>query len=121
METFTERLKFLINQVAKTDQEFSDKINEKPSTVSGWTTGRSFPSLKGIKSILENYPMLSADWLILGTGKSGLMNEYAENDMISTLNESDIVSINDKIFELLKVMDNKITEIKIQIEQKKSE
>lgn len=48
---------------------FADSINVVRASVSHVLAGRNNPSYDFIKAIMDNYPQLNIEWLILGKGK----------------------------------------------------
>ncbi len=63
-----QRILELIKALEITNQKFAESININPSNIAHITSGRSKPSYPMIFSILEKYPEVSPDWLILDKG-----------------------------------------------------
>ena len=62
---------------------FADTINVVRASVSHVLAGRNNPSYDFIKAIMDNYPKLNIEWLILGKGKM-----YKENPASPTQDEA---------------------------------
>ena len=58
----------LLEEKAMTLAAFADEIGVERSTMSHIKSGRSNPSLDVALKILERFPEVSTDWLILGKG-----------------------------------------------------
>ncbi len=72
----SQRIKFLVDILFDGNQAaFSKKIGAKAQTISNLISRKSKPSFGLIESILQAFPELNADWLILGKGDVGLSTE----------------------------------------------
>lgn len=74
------RLQQFLNAENISQSEFADKIKVARASVSHVLSGRNKPGWDFINSMLENYPNLSAEWLLTGNGrmyKSSLFPEQA--------------------------------------------
>lgn len=74
------RLQQFLNAENISQSEFADKIKVARASVSHVLSGRNKPGWDFINSMLENYPNLSAEWLLTGNGrmyKSSLFPEPA--------------------------------------------
>lgn len=60
-----------------TDAQFAEAIGISRGAVSQIKSGRSYPSLDVALKILERFPTLSSDWLLLGKGE---MYKHGESD-----------------------------------------
>ena len=69
------RLKQFLAAENISQAQFADSINVVRASVSHVLAGRNNPSYDFIKSIMDNYPQLNIEWLILGKGKM-----YKEKD-----------------------------------------
>lgn len=49
-------------------RQFAQEIHVRPGTISNMMSGRNNPSLEVMKRIMERYPTLNPEWLILGVG-----------------------------------------------------
>lgn len=63
-----DRILQLLEEKAMTLATFADEIGVERSTMSHIKSGRSNPSLDVALKILERFPEVSTDWLILGKG-----------------------------------------------------
>lgn len=66
METFEERLAFLIENDKQSMTSFAEKIGAKRANVSHLLSGRNKPSLEFILKIKEAYPQTNLNWLLNG-------------------------------------------------------
>ena len=80
------RLKQFLAAENISQAQFADSINVVRASVSHVLAGRNNPSYDFIKAIMDNYPQLNIEWLILGKGKmykdkmSAPMQEAAPKD-----------------------------------------
>ena len=63
------RLKQFLSAENISQAQFADSINVVRASVSHVLAGRNNPSYDFIKAIMDNYPQLNIEWLILGKGK----------------------------------------------------
>lgn len=82
------RLKQFLAAENISQAQFADTINVVRASVSHVLAGRNNPSYDFIKAIMDNYPALNIEWLILGKGKmykerSVSAPEPADNDDFS--------------------------------------
>ena len=61
-----ERVRMIINSQNLTASAFADKIGVQRSNVSHVLSGRNKPSFEFIEKLLNAFPNVSSDWLILG-------------------------------------------------------
>ena len=121
METFPERLKFLINQKKLSNAELAEKIGIQKSTVSHLLSGRNKPGFDFLNNLAKAYPDINLRWLITGEGEpladisptlpekppkaneTGIqeVQEITDTGTKDDLKEI-IVVYNDKTFEILK-------------------
>lgn len=73
------RLKQFLAAENITQAQFADTLQIVRASVSHVLSGRNNPSYDFIKAIMEHYPLLNIEWLMLGTGKmyKGSSNEAA--------------------------------------------
>ncbi|MHC5202287.1 helix-turn-helix domain-containing protein [Myroides sp. LJL119] len=102
METFEDRLSFLIEYDNHSMSSFAEKIGAKRANVSHLVSGRNKPSLEFILKIKESYPDLNLNWLLNGDGSflpnsisgesSGFTskNVATEKTKVPDINESDL-------------------------------
>ena len=50
-------------------RQFAQEIHVRPGTISNMMAGRNNPSLDVMRRIMERYPTLNPEWLILGVGE----------------------------------------------------
>ena len=50
-------------------RQFAQEIHVRPGTISNMMAGRNNPSLDVMRRIMEHYPTLNPEWLILGVGE----------------------------------------------------
>jgi transcriptional regulator with XRE-family HTH domain len=67
--TMNTRLKQFLAAENISQAQFADIINVVRASVSHVLAGRNNPSYDFIKAIMDNYPDLNIEWLILGKGK----------------------------------------------------
>ena len=68
MNNIAERIKYILEQEGLTYNQFAEKIGVASSAVSHFVNRRNRPSLDAIAGILDAFPNISPDWLVLGTG-----------------------------------------------------
>ena len=64
-----ERIEKLIETLGLSARQFAVEIHVQPGTISNMMAGRNNPSLEVMKRIMERYPTLNPEWLILGNGE----------------------------------------------------
>lgn len=93
-----DRILALINAYNLTSTQFADEIDSSKSKLSHIFSGRNNPSLDVVTNILENFPEVNPDWLILGKGKmfrsmegdsSGFEEKISETKTTSDSNAKD--------------------------------
>ena len=65
-EQVKQRVLAVIEHEQLTDAQFAEAIGISRGAVSQIKSGRSYPSLDVALKILERFPTLSSDWLLLG-------------------------------------------------------
>lgn len=63
-----QRIRKLIEEQKLSSSKFADAIGAQRSSISHILSGRNKPSLELINKILDRYPRLNTDWLLLGKG-----------------------------------------------------
>jgi len=63
-----ERLLKIITSEGLTPSLLADKMGVQRSGISHILSGRNYPSFDFLQKLLENFPRLNAEWLILGQG-----------------------------------------------------
>ena len=90
------RLKQFLAAENISQAQFADTINVVRASVSHVLAGRNNPSYDFIKAIMDNYPALNIEWLILGKGKmykereAGLLFEEPEQEAMPEMPESSL-------------------------------
>ncbi len=69
METFPERLKFLINRKKISNAEFANRLEIQKSTVSHLLSGRNKPGFDFLNKLIKVFPDINLRWLITGEGE----------------------------------------------------
>lgn len=98
-EQVKQRVLAVIEHEQLTDAQFAEAIGISRGAVSQIKSGRSYPSLDVALKILERFPTLSSDWLLLGKGEmykhdepSSSVSQFAENPFLpeeaSVLNDN---------------------------------
>lgn len=64
-----DRIKFILEKRNLSPSRFADKIGVPRSTISHILSGRNKPSLEVIQKILNAFPDIPVDWLMMGKGK----------------------------------------------------
>jgi len=64
-----ERIEQVIQTLGLTARQFAAEIRVQPGTISNMMAGRNNPSLEVMKRIMERYPTLNPEWLIVGKGE----------------------------------------------------
>lgn len=68
LETMKERIQTIIDHYRLTAARFADKIGVQRSAVSHILSGRNNPGYDFMVKILETYPDINGDWLLIGQG-----------------------------------------------------
>ena len=64
-----ERIEQLIKTLGLSARQFATEIRVQPGTISNMMAGRNNPSLDVMRRIMERYPTLNPEWLIVGKGE----------------------------------------------------
>ena len=64
-----ERIEQVIKSMNLSARQFADEIGAQPGTISNMMSGRNNPSLDVMRRIMQRYPTLNPEWLILGIGE----------------------------------------------------
>jgi len=82
-----ERILLLMKSFGMNPSEFADEIGVQRSSISHILSGRNNPSLDLVTKILNRFPEIDSNWLVLGKGslvvKSEEKSEENENNEIS--------------------------------------
>ena len=74
----TERINYILKFYKINSSKFADEIGVQKSSISHVLSGRNKPSLDFIQKLLNAFPEINADWLIMGKGKM-IIEEYKSN------------------------------------------
>jgi transcriptional regulator with XRE-family HTH domain len=77
------RLSSLIKALGLSAAQFADEIGVQRSSISHVISGRNKPSMDFIEKILQRFPRVNADWLIMGSG-----SVFRDEDLFSTQEKS---------------------------------
>ena len=64
-----ERIEAIMKALNLSARQFAAEIRVQPGTISNMMSGRNNPSFEVIKRILQRYPTLNPEWLIVGKGE----------------------------------------------------
>ena len=64
-----ERIEQVIKSLGLSARQFAEQIRVQPGTISNMMSGRNNPSYDVIKRIMQRYPTLNPEWLIVGKGE----------------------------------------------------
>lgn len=64
-----ERIEQVIQSLGLTARQFAVEIHVQPGTISNMMSGRNNPSYEVIKRIMQRYPTLNPEWLVVGNGE----------------------------------------------------
>lgn len=69
MEAINKRVVKLIELLVSSKKEFSDRTGISPVILSHINSGRNKVSLGTVQSILNAFPQISSEWLVMGQGE----------------------------------------------------
>ena len=89
------RLKKFLSAENITQAAFAEAMGIGKANVSHILSGRNKPGYEFIKALMQNYPLLSLEWLILGTGKmyAATTSERVSPEAELFPDESEVVSL----------------------------
>lgn len=64
-----ERIEQVIQSLGLTARQFAVEIHVQPGTISNMMSGRNNPSYEVIKRIMQRYPTINPEWLVVGKGE----------------------------------------------------
>lgn len=112
--TINERVQLLIDKVSGSKASFSSTTGISTVIISHISSGRNKVSLNAVEQILEAYPNVNAEWLILGKG--GMFKEQKDTRQLDLINsklgelklglQSSIESADRKIESITKLIEN---------------
>lgn len=82
-----DRLQMVMKMNNLTASAFADKINVQRSSVSHILAGRNKPSLDFIQKLLNEFPRVSADWLVSGKNNNSNTTKPTENKVEKVVEE----------------------------------
>lgn len=77
--TMKERIAEILATYGLTASKFAEILSVQPSGISHILSGRNKPGYDLIVAVLSNFPDISPDWLLLGTGDMRRQVDIAEN------------------------------------------
>lgn len=89
----TERVIEIIRAMGMNNIQFSQKTGISPASLSHITSGRSNPTLTILRNIVESFPDLNPEWVLLGRGDMFQSASTAENGQNNSVNSSEDASI----------------------------
>ncbi|MBQ2200043.1 MAG: helix-turn-helix transcriptional regulator, partial [Bacteroidaceae bacterium] len=89
----TERVVEIIRVMGMNNIQFSQKTGISPASLSHITSGRSNPTLTILRNIVESFPELNPEWVLLGRGDMFRNASTPENDQNTGANSSDDAAI----------------------------
>lgn len=75
--SIADRIIQTMNHYRLNKTELSSRLGLSPAVLSHITSGRNKPSLELITQILQTFPEISSDWLILGKG--GMLRDNSQS------------------------------------------
>lgn len=122
-----ERLKYFLDKEDISYRKLEEKIGTSNGTISKATKQHKSISHKSVEKILQEYPQLSAEWLMRNNGemiKPQQLYVNGNNNISNISNTGDIVNVGscskEEIIEVLKEVKDKQEEIlKILLTQRK--
>lgn len=121
-----ERILLLMKSFGMNPTEFADEIGVQRSSISHILSGRNNPSLDLVTKILNRFPEIDSNWLVLGKGslvvKSGDKSEQDVNNKTSKPSKSLFDDVDDDLFtdnqkdNLLKLEKDKVEDLQRKIE-----
>lgn len=89
----TERVVEIIRVMGMNNIQFSQKTGISPASLSHITSGRSNPTLTILRNIVESFPELNPEWVLLGRGDMFRNASTPENDQNTGANSLDDAAI----------------------------
>ncbi len=87
--SIAERILALMKVSGLTSGAFAERVGIQKGAVTHLTTGRNNPSFDVIVKILNAFPQLSPDWLLLGTGDMWRQQQESTNEVSSIDSQKD--------------------------------
>lgn len=83
------RIKELLDLLNISNSHFAETIGVQKSSISHLTAGRNKPSLEFIQKIKRAYPLLSLEWLVLGSGNPFIHRDSTKENSIDLVKKTD--------------------------------
>ena len=99
-----DRVRMIINSQNLTASAFADKIGVQRSNVSHVLSGRNKPSYEFIEKLLNAFPNVSSDWLILGKTPDKSMSKKEELEPVKELKQE--IETNKKVVKIMVFYDD---------------
>ncbi len=99
-----ERVRMVINSQNLTASAFADKIGVQRSNVSHVLSGRNKPSFEFIEKLLNAFPNVSSDWLIMGKTPDKSINKIEEPEAVKEVVQ--LVETNKKVVKIMVFYDD---------------
>lgn len=99
-----ERVRMIINSQNLTASAFADKIGVQRSNVSHVLSGRNKPSFEFIEKLLNAFPNVSSDWLIMGKTPDKPTNKIEELEAVKEVVQQ--VETNKKVVKIMVFYDD---------------
>lgn len=99
-----ERVRMIINSQNLTASAFADKIGVQRSNVSHVLSGRNKPSYEFIEKLLNAFPNVSSDWLILGKTPDKSLQQKSEVETVKEVIQ--LKEINKKVVKIMVFYDD---------------
>ncbi|MDX2190829.1 MAG: helix-turn-helix transcriptional regulator [Bacteroidota bacterium] len=96
------RISHLIDKLGHNKSSFANQVGVSQPIITHITNGRNNPGLEVIQKILQSFPEVNPDWLIMGRGEVFLNNQLRIKmitDLLSDINEK-IISIENEVASL---------------------
>lgn len=110
MDTIESRLKQFIQMEGISPASFADTLGMQRSGISHLLNGRNHPSYDFITRMLQHYPELSADWLLMGKGKP-YKNGTAPGETTQNISEISDTQFDNTLFDDSEPSENSIFDI----------
>jgi len=121
-----ERILLLMKSLGLNPAQFADEIGVQRSSISHIISGRNNPSLDIVTKILNKFPDIDSNWLVIGkgslVGKNEINSQEVRNNEISRPSETLFDDLSDSLFSDIqkdnspKIDNNNIYELQRKIE-----
>lgn len=100
-----DRIKKIMEYKNLTPGEFAEQLEINRSNLTHLFTGRNQPSLPFIKKILETFPDISTEWLMMGVGN--MLNTELQSPAVGTVKNSEPEFVTDNEPDLFSSIEEK--------------